>query len=1049
MDTAHNLIIPDDVDPDDGYQFATTTFSATASSRPAPPARDQQIPLPYSTQAFRSTHLMSTNAYLIDQVDPDDGYQFATTTFPENASTRLAPRDFLTDSRDPHVIGRYPPAQQSGVSQVECPECTFYNYPELRECEMCGTSIGQINAVGNDGDAITRVIQLEEYDGLKQGLRHGQYQEQRALWSDMGGFLCETKDGNTPAGLGRDAFLYETRAGPAAYGNRAARAGDGLGKNRDADVWEESEGVNSREEISFDERHQDEHMALTLQKTMDDEAAGPSSSASISAIVSTHDSDWEFARALQSMLDEEDRRLQEEAERDAELARNLQDEEDRGGIDGDDDENDDRMREGADDDDEFDEDDDDAWEDDDDDFSVGVEDAAIEILDETGRGLRQQEQDVRERPPEPEDKMCGICLEERGKLDYGPPTCSHAFCAACWSTYLSTVLRDKRFPCRCAALRCRAVVTPADAERLWSVHNAQDQQGDGRWREEVKEFRRLHEEATMDDSELSGLFVYLFFGSRQVVLPLRFNPETARTPRLHCPGLDPASSTGHDICGRCLVPWHRGLTCEAFRELESQRAEAKNDDEHRTLSLIRKQKWQRVKKIFATGVADLTTHVLCAGANRKGVDLHLFPSMATLTHTLSQTMKSALTFETIAKCSTTKARVTALTLPHGLVNTPVFMPVGTQGSLKGLTPKQLEDMGCKIMLNNTYHLVFRQDFKRPATCEYIFISNLQIDGQELLDEVGGSHRFQNWSGNLLTDSGGFQMVSLLKLAEITEQGVQFASPHDGSMMLLTPEHSMSLQNSIGADIIMQLDDVVSSLTTGPRVEEAMWRSIRWLDRCIAAHKRPETQNLFAIIQGGLDHELRKTCIKEMAKRDTPGYAIGGLSGGEEKDQFWRVVTLCTDLLPRHKPIYCMGVGYAEDLVVCTALGVDMFDCVFPTRTARFGNALTRKGTLSLKSGKFAADFNPIEEGCDCSICRQYTRAYIHMLATRETVGAHLITLHNVAYQLRLMRDMLEAIAADRFPAFVKGFFNDYFKTKGEKYPEWAVNALRSVGIELD
>ncbi|KAI8973561.1 tRNA-guanine(15) transglycosylase-like protein [Mycotypha africana] len=393
-------------------------------------------------------------------------------------------------------------------------------------------------------------------------------------------------------------------------------------------------------------------------------------------------------------------------------------------------------------------------------------------------------------------------------------------------------------------------------------------------------------------------------------------------------------------------------------------------------------------------------------------------------------MKSALTYETIAKCSTTKAKASILTLPHGPVNTPVFMPVGTQGSLKGFTPQQLEEMNCQIMLNNTYHLGLKP-------------------GQEILDKVGGSHQFQGWNGNLLTDSGGFQMVSLLKLATITEEGVQFQSPFDGSLMMLTPEHSMSLQNSIGADIMMQLDDVISSLTTGPRVEEAMWRSIRWLDRCIKAHKKPETQNLFAIIQGGLNTELRKKCIEEMVKRDLPGYAVGGLSGGEEKDQFWRIVSLCTDLLPKTKPIYCMGVGYAEDLVVCVALGVDMFDCVFPTRTARFGNALTMYGTLSLKSGKYSTDFGPIEEGCDCSTCKNYTRSYVHMVVTtKDTVGCHLVSIHNTAFQLRLMRNMREAIIKDEFPAWIKQFFHNYFGGDKAKYPQWSINALQSVGVDL-
>lgn len=199
----------------------------------------------------------------------------------------------------------------------------------------------------------------------------------------------------------------------------------------------------------------------------------------------------------------------------------------------------------------------------------------------------------------------------------------------------------------------------------------------------------------------------------------------------------------------------------------------------------------------------------------------------------------------------------------------MFMPVATQASLKGITPEQLEELDCKICLNNTYHLGLKP-------------------GQEVLDKVGGAHKLQSWNRNILTDSGGFQMVSLLKLATITEEGVNFLSPHDGTPMLLTPEHSISLQNSIGSDIVMQLDDVVSTLTQGPRVEEAMHRSIRWLDRCINVHKHPERQNIFAIIQGGLDPELRKICCEEMVKRDTPGIAIGGLSGGEAKESYCEV-----------------------------------------------------------------------------------------------------------------------------------------------------------------
>lgn len=300
--------------------------------------------------------------------------------------------------------------------------------------------------------------------------------------------------------------------------------------------------------------------------------------------------------------------------------------------------------------------------------------------------------------------------------------------------------------------------------------------------------------------------------------------------------------------------------------------------------------------------------------------------------------------------------------------------------------------------------------------------------------------------------GRFQMVSLLKLATITEEGVRFLSPHDGSPMLLTPEHSMSLQNSIGSDIMMQLDDVI--VTTSPdkeRMREAMLRSVRWLDRCIAAHKKPETQNLFCIIQGGLDLELRKQCCEEMVARDTPGIAIGGLSGGEAKADFCRVVETCTAKLPELKPRYVMGIGYPEDLVVSVALGADMFDCVWPTRTARFGNAITKQGVLNIRNAKFGHDFGPIEEGCGCECCREgglgITRAYIYHNTSKETVAAHLLTIHNVWYQLNLMREVRDAIIEDRFPAYIREFFGGLYPSKSE-YPEWAVESLKIVNVDL-
>ncbi|KAG6112957.1 hypothetical protein E4U13_004050 [Claviceps humidiphila] len=396
---------------------------------------------------------------------------------------------------------------------------------------------------------------------------------------------------------------------------------------------------------------------------------------------------------------------------------------------------------------------------------------------------------------------------------------------------------------------------------------------------------------------------------------------------------------------------------------------------------------------------------------------------------------SALTFELVARCSTTRARASNLILPHGPVQLPIFMPVATQASLKGITPQQLEDTGCRLCLNNTYHLGLKP-------------------GQEVLDAIGGAHKLQGWKHNLLTDSGGFQMVSLLKLAKVTEEGVRFLSPHDGSPMLLTPEHSISLQNSIGSDIIMQLDDVIA--TTSPdeaRMREAMERSVRWLDRCIAAHQKGDSQNLFCIIQGGLDLDMRRECCKEMLARDTPGIAIGGLSGGEAKDDYCRVVETCTALLPELKPRYVMGIGYPEDLVVSVALGADMFDCVWPTRTARFGNAITKHGILNIRNASFANDFGPLEDECGCMCCRQgdggmgITRAYVHHNTSKETVAAHLLTIHNVWYQLNLMRELRQSIIEDRFPARVQQFFADRYKDKAN-YPDWAVTALRLVNVDL-
>uniref|UniRef100_A0A670KDM8 Queuine tRNA-ribosyltransferase catalytic subunit 1 n=1 Tax=Podarcis muralis TaxID=64176 RepID=A0A670KDM8_PODMU len=348
----------------------------------------------------------------------------------------------------------------------------------------------------------------------------------------------------------------------------------------------------------------------------------------------------------------------------------------------------------------------------------------------------------------------------------------------------------------------------------------------------------------------------------------------------------------------------------------------------------------------------------------------------------------ALSLRVVAECGRSKARACELRLPHGSVNCPVFMPVGTQGTMKGLTSTQLDALGCRLCLGNTYHLGMRP-------------------GPELIQKANGLHGFMNWSRNLLTDSGGFQMVSLVELSKVTEEGVCFCSPYDGKEILLTPEKSIEIQNALGSDIMMQLDDVVSSTVSGPRVEEAMFRSIRWLDRCIAAHTKPGQQNLFAIIQGGLDPSLRSKCLEEMTKRDVPGFAIGGLSGGEAKDHFWRMVDLSTNHLPRNKPRYLMGVGYATDLVVCVALGCDMFDCVFPTRTARFGSALVPWGSLQLKNKQYAKDFRPIDENCDCPTCQR--------LVSFRDGGCFLKNLRFV-----LCKDRFLCWKADHFSSIAEG-----------------------------
>jgi queuine tRNA-ribosyltransferase len=385
----------------------------------------------------------------------------------------------------------------------------------------------------------------------------------------------------------------------------------------------------------------------------------------------------------------------------------------------------------------------------------------------------------------------------------------------------------------------------------------------------------------------------------------------------------------------------------------------------------------------------------------------------------------SLSYELIG--SEKRARASILTLPHGEVLTPVFMPVGTYGAMKAVPSSDLEALGPEIIMVNTYHLG-----NRP--------------GADLLKEAGGLRKFMRWNKCQIHDSSGFQMVSLAKLLSLSEEGVEFESPVDGSKLFVTPEVSMQIQNCIGGDIMMVLDDVVSSTCPDRiRVKEATERTIRWLDRCIAAHARPHDQNLFAIVQGGLDTELREWSLQETIKRDTPGFAIGGLSGGEAKDAFWRVVAQCTGRLPTLKPRYVMGVGYPLDIVCCVALGADMFDCVYPTRTARFGTALVPRGQMRLSNSFFKEDVSVIDPECICRACSQlkYTRAYLHPLAGKDPVAARIITEHNIVFMMSFMKKIRTAICENRFQEFVCQFLLGMFpKADNVRPPNWVRECLR-------
>eukprot|EP01054_Gregarina_sp_Poly1_P011026 Gregarina_sp_Poly_1__11025@NODE_87_length_15225_cov_52_775630_g75_i0_p5_GENE_NODE_87_length_15225_cov_52_775630_g75_i0NODE_87_length_15225_cov_52_775630_g75_i0_p5_ORF_typecomplete_len447_score53_89TGT/PF01702_18/1_6e120_NODE_87_length_15225_cov_52_775630_g75_i081989538 len=376
-----------------------------------------------------------------------------------------------------------------------------------------------------------------------------------------------------------------------------------------------------------------------------------------------------------------------------------------------------------------------------------------------------------------------------------------------------------------------------------------------------------------------------------------------------------------------------------------------------------------------------------------------------------------------------RARRGTLTLPHAVVETPAFMPVGTHGTIKMIPSELVEKLGPRLILGNTYHLG-----SRPGPRSF---------------ESGTLHKFMGWNGGLLTDSGGFQMVSLSKLSEMSEEGVEFVHPETNEKLLLTPEKSIKLQNCIGADIIMALDDVVSAVEPSEtRLAESVDRTTRWLDRCITAHAKPESQNLWPIIQGGLHPHLRLASMTQLKSREAPGYAIGGLSGGEAKSDFWRMVEICTrqkdEGLPENRTRYLMGVGYTIDVLVSVALGCDLFDCVYPTRTARFGTALSDEGMIRLRKSKYATDFGALTTNCDCYTCKNFTRAFIHHGINQPSILA-LLTVHNLRYMHLLGVRIRDAIERGKLPELIRTILAGHYAQ--DKAPGWVKDALAAAGIE--
>jgi queuine tRNA-ribosyltransferase len=361
-------------------------------------------------------------------------------------------------------------------------------------------------------------------------------------------------------------------------------------------------------------------------------------------------------------------------------------------------------------------------------------------------------------------------------------------------------------------------------------------------------------------------------------------------------------------------------------------------------------------------------------------------------------MTQAVSFEVTGRDEETRARCGLLRTPHGRVETPVFMPVGTQATVKTLTPRDLREAGTQMLLGNAYHLALRP-------------------GEPLVKQLGGLHRFMAWDGPILTDSGGYQIFSLEGLTRVGEEGVRFQSHFDGAWIDMTPERAVQVQNDLGADVIMALDEVVGFPCERDAARVAMERTVRWAARCKAAHRR-EDQALFAIVQGATFRDLREACCRELAGIAFPGYAIGGLSVGEGPDLMKEALEYTVPCLPSETPRYLMGVGLPEDILDCIALGMDMFDCVLPTRNGRSGWAFTRTGRLKIRNQQYREDPRPLDDRCECYACRNFSRSYIrHLFNVDEILGLKLLSMHNVFFYNDLVREARDAIREGRFGEF--------------------------------